>query len=113
MPRREAAATSIVLYPAPARTTSLSAPAASTSSGTLVERTTSDHIDRVVPRAGAHYQFERAGGQHVLRYFGGTHHQRIGAELLHLGGQRLLLEFRREAHFASQPSEFVPPGLFE
>src|ERR1035437_145514 len=41
MPRREAAATSIVLYPAPARTTSLSAPAASTSSGTLVERTTS------------------------------------------------------------------------
>src|ERR1035438_6381720 len=40
MPRREAAATSIVLYPAPARTTSLSAPAASTASGTLVERTT-------------------------------------------------------------------------
>src|ERR1035438_1197988 len=40
MPRREAAATSMVLYPAPARTTSLSAPAASTASGTLVERTT-------------------------------------------------------------------------
>src|ERR1035437_365020 len=40
MPRREAAFTSMVLWPAPARTTSLSAPAASTASGTLVERTT-------------------------------------------------------------------------
>src|SRR5690348_4672103 len=39
MPRRDAAATSIVLYPAPARTTSFNAPAASTDSVTFVERT--------------------------------------------------------------------------
>src|SRR5829696_2877869 len=40
MPRREAAATSMVLYPAPARTTSESRPALSIASVTLVLRTT-------------------------------------------------------------------------
>ena len=71
------------------------------------------HIDGVVARAGAHHQFERAGGEHRLRHFGAAHHQDVGAELLHVGDQRLVLEFGREADFAAQAGEFVAPGLLE
>src|SRR5260370_15519906 len=57
MPRREGAATSMVLWPAPARTTRLSAPAASTASGTLVERTTSTSGRNCSPSATSESSF--------------------------------------------------------
>ena len=59
------------------------------------------HVDGVVAGAGAHHEFERAGGEHRLRHFGGTHHQHVGAELLHFGDQRIVLELGSEADFAS------------
>ena len=71
------------------------------------------HIDGVIARPGAHYQLECAGGEHGLRHFGAAHHQDVGAELLHVGHQRLVLEFGREANFASHGLQFVPAGLFE